>query len=443
MDSNFHQLLILKGFENTLLAKKQDKYTSPQIQNELLQTMALSIIRDIALSIREAKYFTIMADEVIDASNREQVVVCFRCVVSDFEPHEDFVGLHKVDKINADTLVAVIKDVVLRMNLDLHNCRGQCYDGAANMAGSRTGTATQLRQVEERAIFTHCYGHALNLAVADVVKESRMVRDVLDTVGEITKLLKYSPRRDSLFEQLKSSLSPGTVGFRTLCPTRWTVRAASLQSVIENYEVFQVFWDEARDITSDSENRARITGVKAQMEKFEFLFGLCLGECILRHTDNLCKTLQSPSLSAADSQQLAQLTCNTLERLRNQECFSLLWSKVSGMQEKLQIDEPMLPRKRKAPRRYEVGDGQGTFLETVQDYFRAEYYVVIDAALACIRQRFDQPGYQTYRRLENLLTSAANGTDYQQDLNFIAEFYGDDIDKVLLQTQMELFRSII
>ncbi|KAL5499510.1 hypothetical protein EMCRGX_G010944 [Ephydatia muelleri] len=56
-------------------AVKQDKYTSPQIQNELLQTMALSIIRDIALSIREAKYFTIMADEVTDASNREQVVV--------------------------------------------------------------------------------------------------------------------------------------------------------------------------------------------------------------------------------------------------------------------------------------------------------------------------------------------------------------------------------
>ena len=51
--------------------------------------------------------------------------------------------------------------------------------------------------------------------------------------------------------------------------------------------------------------------------------------------------------SSADSQQLAQQTCNTLERLQNQECFSLLWSKVSGMQEKLQIDEPMLPRKRK------------------------------------------------------------------------------------------------
>ena len=47
-----------------------------------------------------------MADEVTDASNREQVVECFRWVGSDFE---DFVGFHKVDKVNAVTLAAVIK----------------------------------------------------------------------------------------------------------------------------------------------------------------------------------------------------------------------------------------------------------------------------------------------------------------------------------------------
>ena len=115
-DSNFFQLLLLRGIDDVticgLLAKKQDKYTSPQIQNELLQIMALSIIQDIASSIRDAKYFTIMGDEMTDASNREQVVVCFHWVGSDFEPHEDFVGLHKVDKVNADA----VKDVVLRMN---------------------------------------------------------------------------------------------------------------------------------------------------------------------------------------------------------------------------------------------------------------------------------------------------------------------------------------
>ena len=80
------------------------------------------------------------------------------------------------------------------------------------------------------------YGHALNLAASDTVK---VFRDVLDTVLEITKLLKFSPKREAHFTKLKQEISPGTPGFRTMCPTRWTVRAASLKSVIDNYLVFQ------------------------------------------------------------------------------------------------------------------------------------------------------------------------------------------------------------
>ena len=33
----------------------------------------------------------------------------------------------------------IIKDVLLRMNLKIQNARGQCYDGAATMAGKRKG----------------------------------------------------------------------------------------------------------------------------------------------------------------------------------------------------------------------------------------------------------------------------------------------------------------
>ena len=114
-------------------------------------------------------------------------------------------------------------------------------------------------------MFTHCYGHALNLAVSDVVKECDSVRDVLDTVGEISKLLKYSPKRDCLFQKMKDSKSPDTAVFPTLCPTRWTVRAASLLSVLENYDVFEEFWENALEEASDSQTRSRINGVKFQM----------------------------------------------------------------------------------------------------------------------------------------------------------------------------------
>ena len=48
----------------------------------------------------------------------------------------------------------------------------------------------------------------------------------------------------------------------------------------------------------DSEIRARVIGVEAQMLTFDFLFGVSLGSLILRHSDNLSKSLQHGHMSA-------------------------------------------------------------------------------------------------------------------------------------------------
>lgn len=147
-DSNFMQLLMLRKIDNpsiqSMLERKTDKYTSPVIQNEMLQIMGLKVLRDIADSLQKAKYFSIMADEVTDTSNREQVAICIRWVDSNFQPHEEFIGLHRADTITSNELVAILKDVILRMNLSITHCRGQCFDGAANMCGARNGVATQI-----------------------------------------------------------------------------------------------------------------------------------------------------------------------------------------------------------------------------------------------------------------------------------------------------------
>ena len=97
----------------------------------------------------------------------------------------------------------------------------------------------------------YCYGHALSLAVGDTVRQIPLLRDTLDTTGEISNLLKYSPRRNSMFERLKSEIAPMCPGFRTLCPTRWAVTAASLESVTKNYTVLQQLWDEVKRATTD------------------------------------------------------------------------------------------------------------------------------------------------------------------------------------------------
>ena len=65
--------------------------------------------------------------------------------------------------------------------------------------------------------------------------------------------------------------------------------------------------------------------MQATVSKFEYLaiFDVMLGECLLSHTDNLSKSLQSPRLTSSEGQSMAELTCQTLERIRNDEAYEL------------------------------------------------------------------------------------------------------------------------
>ena len=76
-----------------------------------------------------------MTDEMTDITNKELCTVCIRWVDKNLELFEDFIGFWQVSSIDANTLVSVIRDVMLRMNLSINKCRGQCFDGASVMTG--------------------------------------------------------------------------------------------------------------------------------------------------------------------------------------------------------------------------------------------------------------------------------------------------------------------
>ena len=201
-----------------------------------------------------------MTDECVNSSNNEQLVICFRYVDDHLEVHEECVGLYRCENIAANTIVKVLKDPLLRFNLQLFRCRGQCYDGGSNMAGSKNGVKAQILRDEPRALFTHCYGHCLSLSVADTVKTIKCLGSMMDTVHELSKLLQYSPKRSALFKVLKAEISPDTVGFRILCPTRWTVRNETFNSILDNYAVLLELWEVILNDKPESEIRARVNG---------------------------------------------------------------------------------------------------------------------------------------------------------------------------------------
>ena len=78
-EGNFIQLLKFLSETDpalkTWLAKEREKYTSEEIQNEIVRLMAQSILCQISQSVHNNTHYAIMADEVTDSSNRSFVYV--------------------------------------------------------------------------------------------------------------------------------------------------------------------------------------------------------------------------------------------------------------------------------------------------------------------------------------------------------------------------------
>ena len=83
--------------------------------------MAQQVIHQVVSQFKST-FYMIMIDETTDSSNVKQVVIVIRWVGNDLSVHEEFIGLHKTDSIQAKSLVAIIKDTSLHLNLKLDFC---------------------------------------------------------------------------------------------------------------------------------------------------------------------------------------------------------------------------------------------------------------------------------------------------------------------------------
>ena len=76
-DSNFIELLKLCGTDDVRMTewieRKSSKYTTADMQNEMLTVMSLRVLREITSAMQKALFYTVMVDETTDCSNKEQV----------------------------------------------------------------------------------------------------------------------------------------------------------------------------------------------------------------------------------------------------------------------------------------------------------------------------------------------------------------------------------
>ena len=265
---NFYQLMLLRALDDPSLLKwinrSYDRHMSSTSQNEILKLLALKRLRKIVSDIAMTGCYSILADEAIDVSNTQQLVVCIRWVTKDLEVEEDFIGLVPLERAPADVTAAATNDVLMKLSLPISNANTQCHDRCSTVVGSKKGVATIIKQSQPNCLLIHCCCHALNLAVGDAIKNVLVLKESLEDPYELTKLIKYSPKRQAALQRKQGELridnlhltvntseqmeSPNYSKIRLLYPTRWTVRAKALHCIYNNYKPIQEWltWCEDR-----------------------------------------------------------------------------------------------------------------------------------------------------------------------------------------------------
>jgi hypothetical protein len=72
-------------------------------------------------------------------SGLEQELVCVRYVSAEPKNWEIFLGLYQPPDTKGATIAALIKDVLIQLDLPLADLRRKTYGGAANVAGEYRG----------------------------------------------------------------------------------------------------------------------------------------------------------------------------------------------------------------------------------------------------------------------------------------------------------------
>ncbi|KAJ8894400.1 hypothetical protein PR048_007051 [Dryococelus australis] len=131
--------------------------------------------------------FYVVCDDTRDISGVEQLSRCIRWVDDNLEPHGSFIGLRSTST-SGEVIASIIADVLTRVHLPFSMLRGQSYDGAPNMSGSKQGVQSIVEEKPPLAIFVHCGAHCINLITKECCDDF-VTRNAMHWTHELDVLL--------------------------------------------------------------------------------------------------------------------------------------------------------------------------------------------------------------------------------------------------------------
>lgn len=203
---------------------KNALYTSGEIENEIIHTIATCLREMIVEEMQRASFYTLMADGASDKKGNEIFSIAFRYIVRG-KSVETLLCFEKAEDKTAHGLSELIINQIKEHNIDHTKIISQCYDGAFVMSGHKCGVQTLIQNHFNQVIpYVHCINHRLHLVVVEVVTKNDTCRQFFDQV----KLFHDFFKRHEIRKMYEGSRIP------LLIEQRWSGHHKAIQSIIAN-----------------------------------------------------------------------------------------------------------------------------------------------------------------------------------------------------------------
>ena len=413
-------------------ARRNAMYTSPGIQNQLIDILGDHVRGKILNRVKKAQFFSVIADEVTDCSNKEQLRLVVRYVnPDDFQIREDLVSFIECDSgITGRAIADKVISFLSTHGLDPTKLRGQAYDGAGNMAGKTKGAAALISSQYPLALYLHCASHSLNLAVVKSLDEA-CVRNMIGVVNRISIFFSAHPKRQRKLEEAIDSTQPQSSihKLKDLCRTRWIERIDALDRFKTLYPSIAACFE---SISSDGsakwtpDSLTDASTLLLAISTTEFLSALVIASGSLNYSLALTRSLQAEAKdivqAVAEIDHLKTVLRDVREKV---DVYHGKWfSKVEEMCECVGI-QPSLPRRCGRQRHRSNVPAQ-----TPTEYYRRTITVpMLDQLLSEMVTRFSKHQQTALKGLYLIpsVLSTKPMEDITPSLCQLEEMYGDDL----------------
>lgn len=380
-------------------------FLSKTTVNYILEAISKLIKNRISKEINEAGMYSIQIDTTQDISVQDQCAVIVRYVNNSI--NERLLSIVSVESSTGEAFYSIIKEILLKNNLDIKKCIGNSTDGASNMQGKYRGFSAHMVETIPEHVHVWCYAHILNLVICDITQSSIAAASLFNLLNSIAIFIRESYIRMNIWNTFNNDNRRKKLN--TIGETRWWAKDAILRKVFGNIgkpndglyiELILTLQYIATTIKFQPNVRIKAKSFLDSLIKFETILTAKLFLQIYDITTPISKYLQERSIDFIKAHSMVMNAIKLLKDIsrkfidvkKSADMFvNYVNNKLDEMQSDVEV-EHTLPDSRL--RKKKQMDGEKTMDDPIRDSLKSYeinvFNCVLDTAIQCMENRFSK-----------------------------------------------------